>query len=122
MHQKLLILPVAFQIARYFSSVSFLYFGTKCIFSKKMVLEFDRLHLPQFRLLNGALQILGAIGLILGGLWLPVFYLSAGGLALQMLVGFIVRIKLRDPLTKVLPALFFFVLNTYLVFVIGLKS
>ena len=65
--------------------------------------------------LIGLLQICGALGLI-GGLWFPLLgKAGAGGLALMMFVGILVRIKIRDSLLKTTPAVLYFLVNTYLV-------
>ena len=64
----------------------------------------------------GLLQICGALGLI-GGLWAPLLgKASASGLALMMLAGILVRIKIRDGLLKTTPAVLYFLVNAYLVF------
>jgi len=65
--------------------------------------------------LIGLLQICGALGLI-GGLWFPLLgKAGAGGLALMMFVGILVRIKIRDSLLKTTPAVLYFLVNNYLV-------
>ncbi len=68
---------------------------------------------PQRRLI-GLLQILGSLALI-GGLWLPLLGTAgAVGVALMMLTGILVRIKIRDSLLKTMPAVLYFLVNTYL--------
>lgn len=68
---------------------------------------------PQRRLI-GLLQILGSLALF-GGLWLPLLGTAgAVGLALMMLTGILVRIKIRDSLLKTMPAVLYFLVNTYL--------
>lgn len=99
-----------------FSALSFLGYGISCVGSGHMVTEFRRYGLAKFRVLTGTLQILGAIGLLIG-LWLPwVGIFASGGLALQMLLGFGVRLSIRDPIHLCLPALFYCVLNAWLLF------
>jgi uncharacterized membrane protein YkgB len=86
-----------------------------CLFSQKMVLEFERFGLsPTQRQLTGIFQVLGSMGLLIG-LWQPLFGLiGSGGLALLMLLGFLTRLKIRDGLIQSLPAFLFLLLNTYL--------
>ena len=64
--------------------------------------------------LIGLLQICGALGVI-AGLWFPLLgKAGAGGLAVMMFVGILVRIKIRDSLLKTMPAVLYFLVNTYL--------
>ena len=64
--------------------------------------------------LIGMLQISGALGLI-GGFWFPPLGIAAAsGLSLMMLVGILVRIKIRDSLLKTIPAIFYSLVNAYL--------
>jgi len=76
--------------------------------------EFKRFKLEKLGLLTIVLEIIGALGLLIGLWYLPLLLLSSGGLALLMLLGLIVRIKLKDSLWITLPAFFFMILNTYI--------
>lgn len=77
--------------------------------------EFKRFQLEQLGLLVVILEILGGLGLIIG-FWLskPLIVIASGGLALLMLLGLIVRLRLKDSLWISLPALFFMCLNAYI--------
>jgi uncharacterized membrane protein YphA (DoxX/SURF4 family) len=100
----------------WFSSVSFLFYGIGCFTSPFMAQEFDRYGIPQFRKLTGILQLLGALGIIVG-FWVDYLQaLSALGLSVLMLVGVITRIVIKDGLMKTFPALFYCLLNGYLCF------
>jgi intracellular septation protein A len=78
--------------------------------------EFTRYGIPRFRKLTGVLQLLGALGIILG-FWMGYFQiLSTFGLSLLMLFGVITRIIIKDSLMKTLPALLYCLLNGYLCF------
>ncbi len=103
------------EILTLFSAVSFIYYGTICLVSKKMAKEFERFRLSGTqRIITGVFQLLGSIGLLIG-LQLPLFGLIAsGGLALLMLLGFLTRIKIQDSLVQSLPALLYLFLNAYL--------
>jgi hypothetical protein len=57
---------------------------------------------------------MGAAGLIVGLKFNPILIISSFGLALLMLSGLIVRIKLKDSLWISLPALFYMGLNAYI--------
>jgi len=98
-----------------FSALSFLAYGLGCFTSRHLKKEFIRFGFSAERGVIGLLQICGALGLI-GGLWIPPLgKASAGGLALMMLVGILVRIKIRDGLLKTTPAVLYFFANAYLV-------
>jgi hypothetical protein len=76
--------------------------------------EFVRYGMPNQRNVVGLLQIMAACGLLAGTQvpWLG--QSAAAGLALMMLVGVGVRIKIKDTFSQTLPALGYLALNTYL--------
>ena len=99
------------------TAVAFLVYGPCCIFSGHMVVEFERYRLARFRMLTGYLQILGAVGLLVGFLFSPAAGLVAAlGLCVQMLLGFGVRLLIRDSLLQCLPSFGFMLINAGLVF------
>lgn len=80
-----------------------------------MKTEFVRYGLSAYRMPVGSLQILGALGLIIGYFSIPeLMLLAAGGLMALMVLGFVVRIKIKDSMLQSLPALFYALLNFYL--------
>lgn len=96
------------------SAGSFVFFGLACLRSKELLSEFSRYGLGRWRTTVGCLQLLGAAGLI-AGLWMPwIAQVASGGLAVMMLLGVCVRIKIRDSLIQTLPALFYFFANGWL--------
>ena len=97
------------------SAISFLFYGYDCLYSKKMNLEFTRFQLSnEQRKLTGILQIIGGISLLIG-LAIPlVGLLASGGLVIQMLLGFIIRLRIKDGILPSLPSFFFMILNGYL--------
>jgi len=76
--------------------------------------EFKRFGLEKLGLLTIVLEFIGAVGLIVGLKFNSLLVISSLGLALLMLIGLIVRIRLKDSLWISLPALFYMVLNTYI--------
>ena len=96
------------------SAIAFLGYGISCIATVHMDVEFTRYGLPQYRKLTGYLQILGALGLFLGFASPLIGAAASGGLALQMLLGVGVRIKIKDSILQATPATFFMCLNAYL--------
>ncbi|SDY51386.1 DoxX family protein [Hymenobacter psychrophilus] len=96
------------------SSLSFLGYGIGYFVSPKLQEEFKRFGLAKFGPLTGALEILGAVGLLLG-LWVPlILLLASAGLTLLMLLGFGVRLKIKDGFWASLPSFLFMLLNAYI--------
>ena len=105
-----------------FSSGSFLFFGISCFLTPQMKTEFVRYGLGKWRPVIGVLQLLGALGLILGYFYLPVLsIIAAGGLTILMILGFSVRMKINDNAMQSAPSLFLAIINTYIVIML-LKS
>lgn len=99
------------------SSFSFLGYAISYFVSPHMKNEFKRFKLEKLGLLTIVLEILGALGLLIGLWYKPILLLSSGGLAILMFLGVIVRIKLKDNLWISLPAIFFMGLNAYIFYV-----
>jgi hypothetical protein len=99
------------------SAISFLFYGFNCLFNKKMSQEFKRFGLSKFQKLTGILQILGAIGLLMGYFYPILILIASAGLALLMFLGFLVRLKIKDGLLVSMPSFAFMVLNLYIFFV-----
>lgn len=78
--------------------------------------EFKRFNLEKLGLLTIILQLLGALGLLVGFFYNPILIVSSGGLAILMFLGILVRIKSNDSFLVSLPAVFFCGLNSYLFF------
>lgn len=102
-------------VLTWFSSLAFIYFGINCFYSKFIISEFHRYELPKFRKLTGFLQLLGALGLLIGLYFSPILLLLASiGLCVLMLFGFIVRIKIKDNFIKSSPSFMFAALNLFI--------
>tara|TARA_B100000497_G_C7527951_1_gene320392 strand:+ start:423 stop:680 length:258 start_codon:yes stop_codon:yes gene_type:complete len=76
--------------------------------------EFKRFGLEKMGLTTVLLEISGALGLLIGLKFDFILLISSLGLALLMLFGLIVRIKLKDSIRVSFPAFFYMVLNTYI--------
>ena len=76
--------------------------------------EFIRFNLEKYRAMVGFLEIFGGIGLIVGIIYNPILILSSAGLSILMLLGIGVRIRIKDGLLRILPAILFMVLNLYI--------
>ena len=101
-------------IAQAISIASFAWYGMSCFVSAAMVTEFERYRLARFRSLTGMLQVAGSLGLLAGYFFRPPLLLSAGGLAAMMLLGVLVRLKIRDPLVAAIPAFAYLALNLFI--------
>ncbi len=105
-----------YHICIYISSLSFFFYCISYFTSPHMKSEFKRFNLEKLGLLTIILEFVGATGLLIGLLYNPIVLISSGGLALLMLLGTIVRIRLKDSLWVSLPALFYMGLNAYIFF------
>ena len=97
------------------SIVAFAWHGVALIWTQAMAADFARYGLGHQRALAGAFHLAGSAGLLLG-LWVrPLLPFAAGGLALLMLIAIGFRLKVRDPLPTILPAIAFCAVNVFLV-------
>jgi hypothetical protein len=96
------------------SAVAFLFYGITFFTNSGMKEEFERYGLRQFRKFIGYLQILGGSGLLVGLICLPILVIASGGLALLMIIGFGVRLKMKDGFWKSMPSFLFMLLNLYI--------
>ena len=104
-------------VLTWLSSLAFIYFGINCFYSKFIISEFKRYDLPKFRKLTGFLQLLGAIGLLIGLYLYPILLLLAStGLCLLMFSGFAVRLKIKDNFIQSSPSFIFAALNFWIAF------
>jgi hypothetical protein len=99
--------------AQIISIITFLFYGISCLFSNKRILEFERYKLIRFRKLTGALEIAGALGLLVGMVFKPLLLFSSAGLATLMLLGIMARLRIQDPLLAIIPAFVLFSLNLF---------
>jgi hypothetical protein len=109
-------MPYLFWSILLFSSISFLVYGGFCVLTDKMNPEFERYGFLKYQKLIGVLEILGALGLLLGYFIPLLLTISSLCLSLLMLSALMVRIKINDPFMLHLPALFLLSANTYIFF------
>ena len=96
------------------SSLSFLGYAISYFKTPYMKNEFKRFGLEKLAFTIIVLEILGAVGLLVGLKFHFMLVISSLGLALLMLAGVIVRIIVKDDLKVTLPAIFFMLLNAYI--------
>lgn len=110
-------MQITFEVARAISILAFLFYGVTCLVTTRMVAEFQRYGLGRFRRLVGALQFIGAVGMLAGYAYQSLLIVSAAGLTLLMLLGIATRIRIGDTLIQTLPAMVFFVVNGFILVV-----
>ena len=102
------------RICTLISSLSFFAYAFSYFNAPHMKNEFKRFGLEKIGLTTVLLEVTGALGLLIGLKFNFILMISSLGLALLMLAGLIVRIKLKDSIWISLPAFFYVVLNTYI--------
>lgn len=106
---------VALVVLVLISGLSFLFYGFKVLFQTASKEEFERFGVPAMRRFVGLMEVLGAVGVMLGLAFAPLGALAAGGLALLMVLGLIVRVRVHDALLLMVPAAALGALNAVLV-------
>ena len=101
-----------------FSGTSFLFYGLSSFYSRRMILEYERWGCEKFRETIAILQILGSIGLLIGYYFTLLLPLVSALFTLMMIVAIFVRIRIKDNIIKLLPAILYAVIN----FIIFYKS
>ena len=96
------------------SSLSFFAYAFSYFKVPHMKNEFKRFGLEKIGLTIVLLQIIGALGLLVGLRFYFILMISSLGLAVLMLAGVLVRIKVKDSIWVSIPAFFFMILNAYI--------
>lgn len=104
-------MPAPTDILIAISAAAFLFYGMACLFSAKLVAEFERYRLARWRVLVGSLEVAGALGLIAGWWFPPLQTAAAAGLFALMICGLWARWRIRDPWYAMLPAFVLAVVN-----------
>ena len=100
----------------FISSLSFLGYGVAYFKSTNMKNEFKRFGLEKVGKLIAILELMGAIGLMIGLIFHNILLLSSIGLAVLMLLGVVFRIRAKDSFQAIFPALLFLLLNAIIFF------
>lgn len=94
-----------------FSAISFIFYGISSFFSKRMLSEYERWGYKNQRILLGCLQLLGGIGLFIGILNATLLTVASFLLSFMMITAIVVRIKIKDSIIQMFPAILYTVLN-----------
>ena len=105
---------ILYQTLKPLSATLFLYYGLSVLLSDAMVAEFDQFGLPNLRKVTGILELLGAIGILVGYLIPSLVIVASGGLALLMALGLAVRYRSRSSMQDSLAALAMLLINLYI--------
>ena len=96
------------------SSFSFLAYVFAYFKKPHMKNEFKRFGLKKFSLTTIVLQLLGALGLLVGLRFYVFLLIASFGLALLMFLGLLVRLRVKDSFLVSFPSFFYFVLNSFI--------
>ena len=94
-----------------FVAISFITYGINSFVSNKMVLEFKRWGLEKRRKEIGGFQLACGIGLLIG-LWSNyTLIVSSIILIIMMLIAIYVRVKIKDNISDIIPAIAYLILG-----------
>ena len=94
-----------------FSAISFIFYSISSFYSDRMILEYERWGYKKFRKIIASLQFLAGFGLLIGLNFSLLLTLASASLTLMMITAIFVRIKIKDNIIYILPAILYAVLN-----------
>jgi len=94
-----------------FTAVSFISYGINSFISNKMILEFERWGLERRRKEIGGFQLACGIGILIGLKLNFILIISSLILIIMMLVAIYVRVKIKDNISEILPAIAYLILG-----------
>jgi len=94
----------------YFTGFSFIAYGINSFVSKRMINEFKRWGLEDKRKIIGICQFIAGIGIILGSEFKTVLISSAIFIIMMMIIAIVVRIRIKDDISDIMPAIAYIVL------------
>ena len=94
-----------------FQGLSFVAYGINSFISKRMKSEFQRWNLKKDRKAIASCQLIGGVALLFGLEWKFMLVLSSFFLGVMMLVAIVVRIKVKDNISDILPAFAYLVMS-----------
>ena len=100
-----------YKIIMIFTSISFILYGINSFISPKMITEFKRWGLEKRRKEIGSFQLACGIGILIGLKSNYILIASSLILIIMMLVAIYVRIKIKDNVSEILPALAYLILG-----------
>ena len=99
-----------------FTSLSFIIYGINSFISKRMVNEYQRWGFGNYRKVIGFSQILCGTGLLIGLKYLVLLQFASLSLIIMMSLAILVRVKIKDNISEILPAITYLVLSCLIFF------
>ena len=100
-----------FDIIIVFTAISFIAYGINSFISNRMILEFKRWGLEKRRKEIGSFQLICGIGILIGLKLNSILIFSSVILIIMMLLAVYVRIKIKDNISEIIPALAYLILG-----------
>ena len=94
----------------YFTGFSFIAYGINSFVSKRMINEFKRWGIEDKRKIIGVCQFVAGSGILIGSEFKTVLISSAIFIIIMMIVAIGVRIRIRDDISDILPAIAYIML------------
>ncbi len=94
-----------------FTGISFIIYGINSFYSKRMISEFKRWGYKKHRKTISSLQILGGLGLVIGLQINIILIASSLCLSIMMFFAIIVRVRIKDNVATILPAITYLMLS-----------
>tara|TARA_B100001250_G_C19308461_1_gene575123 strand:+ start:31 stop:363 length:333 start_codon:yes stop_codon:yes gene_type:complete len=98
-------------IVTVFTALSFIVYGINSFISKRMISEFKRWGLEKRRKLIGVCQFITGLGLLIGFQINIILMISSLCLIIMMLCAVYVRIRIKDNISDILPAIAYLLLG-----------
>tara|TARA_Y100000816_G_scaffold185056_1_gene134269 strand:+ start:1541 stop:1879 length:339 start_codon:yes stop_codon:yes gene_type:complete len=95
-----------------FTGISFMIYGINSFYSKRMISEFKRWGYKKHRKTISSLQILGGLGLVIGLQINIILIASSLCLSIMMFFAIIVRVRIKDNVARILPAITYLMLSS----------
>ena len=94
-----------------FTAISFIIYGINSFISNRMILEFRRWGLEKRRKEIGGFQLASGLGILIGLHLNSILIVSSVGLIIMMIVAVYVRIRIKDNISEIIPALAYLILG-----------
>jgi len=94
-----------------FSAFSFIFYSISSFYSERMIFEYERWGYKKFRKIIASLQFIAAFGLLIGWYFPLLLIFASAVLSVMMITAIFVRIRIKDNVIKILPAILYAILN-----------
>ena len=101
-----------------FNAISFIFYALSSFYSNRMIFEYERWGYKNFRKIIASFQLLAGVGLLIGLYFSLLLTLVSALLTLMMITAIFVRIRIKDNIINILPAISYAILN----FIVFYKS